>query len=315
MTRFIKFIPSEKATELRKHPFAFALLCLIAEQACRTANHPNGLGIGQAHIGDYKAIGATRQQYRTALKYLVVNEYIEIVETCRSRSKKKANHRSTTDLTTEITTASTTYGTLAKLVDNSVWNINLENGKTKVTTEITTSLTTGLPRINHEQEYKNDKEEKEQNTRAEIFSTHSRKSESDDLQELPAKLIAKKEKSDPLKSAFRQFVTLTQEEHDKLLAIHGKETFDAMLDELNSWKGRTGKTYKSDYMAMDAGSWVVKKIYNEKNTKLENLNKMAYQRKTYEVNNKRTSRTEDSEPRFKAANIIDLSIEPVANAR
>jgi hypothetical protein len=39
-----------------------------------------------------------------------------------------------------------------------------------------------------------------------------------------------------------------------------------MLDILNSYKGRSGKTYESDYFAMDAGSWVVQSA-KERNSK------------------------------------------------
>ena len=80
-------------------------------------------------------------------------------------------------------------------------------------------------------------------------------------------LPCKKEKvSEPeiAKIAYRQFVFLTEQEHKTLLSLHGKDTFDSMLDILNSYKGRSGKEYKSDYSAMDAGSWVVKEAVKPK---------------------------------------------------
>lgn len=72
--------------------------------------------------------------------------------------------------------------------------------------------------------------------------------------------IEKEKASEFPKIKFREFVLLSQKEFDSLLALHGKDFLDLMLDELNSYKGRTGKEYKSDYYAMAAGSWVVKKI-------------------------------------------------------
>src|SRR5574338_783773 len=130
--RFIKFIPSEKASYLRSnYPFAFLLLQLVAERARRTLNDPSGLQIGEAYIGDHKSFGATRQQYRTALKHLVDKQFLQIIENCRTRKKS--------------TTGSTTIGTKVKLIDNTIWDINLDYEKV----ESTTGSTTAQPPTNH----------------------------------------------------------------------------------------------------------------------------------------------------------------------
>ena len=71
----------------------------------------------------------------------------------------------------------------------------------------------------------------------------------------------KKEKVEKIK--FRDSVELTQEEHDKLLAEHGKEKFDQMLDKLNSYKASHGKQYDSDYHTMINGGWVRREIEKE----------------------------------------------------
>lgn len=86
----------------------------------------------------------------------------------------------------------------------------------------------------------------------------------------PEKKKEKKEKNEEEeknikkeKIAFREFVTLTQDEHKKLLDLHKIEKLNRMLDKLNSYKGRSGKEYKSDYSALDAGSWVLKDVTKE----------------------------------------------------
>jgi hypothetical protein len=126
------------------HPNAFILLYYIARRARRIAGHPDGLNIGECHLGDWKAIGLSRQNYRTALKILCAMKIIEITETNRTRKK------STTGITTE--------GTKVKLLNSTIWDINPE-----VTNHQTNHcLTTDQPLPNHElRRDKKDKNEKE----------------------------------------------------------------------------------------------------------------------------------------------------------
>lgn len=63
--------------------------------------------------------------------------------------------------------------------------------------------------------------------------------------------IEKKEK----KRAFAENVTLTEEEHGKLLAAYGAANTRKLIDKLDNFKGSKGRTYKSDYRAIL--SWVV----------------------------------------------------------
>lgn len=71
----------------------------------------------------------------------------------------------------------------------------------------------------------------------------------------------KKEKIEKIK--FRDSVELTQDQHDKLLAEHGKQKLDEMLDKLNSYKASHGKQYDSDYHTMINGGWVKREIEKE----------------------------------------------------
>jgi len=223
--RFIKFIPSFESDFLQEnHPNAFLLLCLIAKRARRTSGNPDGLEIGEAYLGDHKKAGIiSRQQYRTALDILIGRGHIKKIETCRTRKKS----------TTEITTGTTTIGTKIKLLRSDIWDINTEDNDHQINHLINHRPTTDQPRT------RMNKNEKNENKKEKI--------EKEKAPEVP-------------KIKFRDFVSLSQKEFDSLLALHGKDFLDLMLDELNSYKGRTGKEYKSDYYAMAAGSWLVKKI-------------------------------------------------------
>lgn len=124
--RFIKFIPSEKSEWLQEHyPNAFLLLSQIARRARRTENSPDGREIGEAHIGDYKKAGIeTEKRYRTAKKVLEDFGYIRIVETRRSLKGRLKNHKSTKNGENRATQRAT-KGTLVKLLDSDIWDVNI----------------------------------------------------------------------------------------------------------------------------------------------------------------------------------------------
>lgn len=65
-------------------------------------------------------------------------------------------------------------------------------------------------------------------------------------------------KKKPDKKQYADFVTLTEAEYEKLVDGHGKAAADKFVEELNLYKGSTGKTYKSDYMTIL--NWVVDKV-------------------------------------------------------
>lgn len=121
---------------MANHPNAYLLLNLVAMRAQRTPNAPSGLEVGEALIGDYEAIGATRGQYRAALKVLTRMKYLTISETCRNRKK--------------ATTVTTTVGTKVKLLNSDIWNINPEPNNHRNDHRATTER----PPSDHEQESK-----------------------------------------------------------------------------------------------------------------------------------------------------------------
>jgi hypothetical protein len=64
------------------------------------------------------------------------------------------------------------------------------------------------------------------------------------------------------KVQFAEFVTMTNAEHEALLATHGAADTARLIEILDDYKGSSGKTYKSDYRAIK--SWVVGKLNEEK---------------------------------------------------
>jgi hypothetical protein len=100
---FVKLIRGRTVEDMLEHdPPAYHLVTVIALRANRT-NKINILGLnpGEALIGDYRRYGMTRQVYRGALR----------------RLKKRGF----------VTTRATSKGTIAKLVDTRIYDINVED--------------------------------------------------------------------------------------------------------------------------------------------------------------------------------------------
>lgn len=258
---FRKLIICEKTNWLlSKFPNAFLLLTLIAIRARRYAGHLDSKEIGDAHIGDWKACGLSEQQYRTAIKKLVSFNFIKIKETNRTRKK------STTGVTTE--------GTLVTLLNSDIWDVNLEESNDRINDRATTEQRLS----NDEQEYKEIKNDKNKNKKEKI-----KKEKIPEVLEIP-------------KIAYRQFVTLTEIQYQSLINENEKSFVDLMLDELNSYKGSTGKKYDSDFYTMIKGGWVYKKIAKD-----------SKDGKTYKKPDTIGNESLTGEPRFKGRNVLSIT--------
>jgi len=147
MTSFIKMNRDSELSDYLaiNHPNAFILLYFIAKRARRTEGSPDGLHIGESHLGDWEAMGLTEQKYRTAKKVLCQYNILTIIETNRTRKKS--------------TTGSTTTGTKVKLLRSDIWDINAKLNNVSSNDCLTTDQR--LP--NDEQECKEYKECKESN--------------------------------------------------------------------------------------------------------------------------------------------------------
>lgn len=63
------------------------------------------------------------------------------------------------------------------------------------------------------------------------------------------------------KIKFAEFVSMTEEEHQKLVLEHGEVKVKRMIEVLDNYKGSKGKKYKSDYRAIL--NWVVGRVEEE----------------------------------------------------
>lgn len=67
------------------------------------------------------------------------------------------------------------------------------------------------------------------------------------------------------KIKYADFVSLTKDERDKLVAEYGEEGTKRLVEILDNYKGQNGKTYKSDYRAIL--NWVVGRMKEEQERK------------------------------------------------
>lgn len=127
---FIQLIRSNEVENLIKsRPSAYILLTLIALRARRTRDRSfDGLNIGEAYIGDHNCYGASAREYRTDKKLLA--EYG--IATFRTTNR----------------------GTIARLVDTTIFNINPEE---------TTSQKTRKRQEHDNQQTTNNNDKKENN--------------------------------------------------------------------------------------------------------------------------------------------------------
>lgn len=134
---FIKLIRSGYSLDLIKHPNEFTLLSLIAYRAKRTGKlNIHKLEIGESLIGDHNSCGLTRQKYRTALNNLIEWKI--------------------------ITTKTTNKGTIAKIINSDIYDVNVEYHNRQDNQPTTNKPTINQPSDNHQTNHqittnKNDK--------------------------------------------------------------------------------------------------------------------------------------------------------------
>ena len=116
MRHFIKFLEDSPEFEalIVARPTAFALLGLIAYRARKAGlKIDDGIGVGEAYIGDFKSYGVTEQVYRTDKEYL--------------KKYKIATFKPTTK------------GTIAKIVNPCVFDISRDYAPTDKATDKSTA--------------------------------------------------------------------------------------------------------------------------------------------------------------------------------
>jgi hypothetical protein len=65
----------------------------------------------------------------------------------------------------------------------------------------------------------------------------------------------------PAKVKYAEFVSMTEDEYNKLIQQYGEDLTKRMIDVLDNYKGASGKKYKSDYRAIL--NWVVDRVTKE----------------------------------------------------
>lgn len=109
---------------IERSPAAFLLLTQIARRAKRTETLLSPLKLGEALVGDFKSLGFSRQKYRSAKHNL--------------QAWGLATFRTTNK------------GTIAKLTNTMVYNINIDNNNHPDNHQITIKATSQQPSNNHQ---------------------------------------------------------------------------------------------------------------------------------------------------------------------
>jgi len=131
---WVKMMRGEDFNELiEKSPLAFALAAVIAQRARFKpgVNLLNGLCQGEAFLGDHKAYGMSKQQYRTAKKRLEKWRFATFKPTSR--------------------------GTTAKLINTRLFDVLNETAEKPANTRGNTQTTRSQHASNNKQECKNER--------------------------------------------------------------------------------------------------------------------------------------------------------------
>lgn len=116
MSGFLKLTRGETVEDLLyNHPNEFRLLTIIAYRARRSKSVSGNLQPGEALIGDWKKMGFSQQQYRTA--------------------------KSNVQAWGFITTKATNKGTIAKLSSSTIFDINIYDTNDQINEQVTTQPT------------------------------------------------------------------------------------------------------------------------------------------------------------------------------
>ena len=83
----------------------------------------------------------------------------------------------------------------------------------------------------------------------------------DGAEEPPKRKRGRPKKPEVPKVKYAEFVTMTEEEYEKLVAELGEEKAKRAIEILDNYKGQSGKTYKSDYRAIL--NWTIERVNEE----------------------------------------------------
>ncbi len=221
--RFIKFIPSKEAMWLLKNKGHAFRLLTIIAESARRYSGDPD-GL---EIGEC-FIGGHENYDMTEQNYRTAKDILVKRQHLKIVETCRTRKKSTTGVTT--------VGTKVKLLSSIVWDINSDEGNDRSNDCPTTDQRPTNDKLRKNKKEKKEEENKQPHTPSLNFSS---------------------------KIKFRENVDLTQIEFDSLNSKHGKDFLDKMLDALDSYKGSTGKQYKSDFHTMKDGGWVVERVKKE----------------------------------------------------
>ena len=189
MSTFIKLYRENKdIDELLKHPNEWVLLTVIARRASRNGSKILGLKPCEALIGDYKNYGMSEQNYRTAKKNLAAWGF--------------------------VTFRATNRGTIAKLINSDIYDINAEQPNEPHNGQPTDSQRTGNEQVTTNKNNKKVKNKKEKIlTQAEI------------IYQVYPKHVGKKAALKAITKALKEvsFETLLEKTEEYTVSIEGKD--------------------------------------------------------------------------------------------
>ena len=109
-------------------------------------------------------------------------------------------------------------------------------------------------------DYQSDEQQNEQQVNNKRTTTEQQVNTNKNVKNVKEQKNVKKKDIIP-KVKFAEFVSLTQDEYDKLVLAHSEDRTKQMIEILDNYKGANNKKYASDYRAIL--NWVVKRVEEE----------------------------------------------------
>lgn len=186
-------------------------------------------------------LGISEQRLRTLIKKMIDDDMIEVVKTFSKF-------------------------TLYRVKNYHVFNQHDNHQNNQMNNQQDNQQKTAIPLGESENNNQQNNQESNQHDNQHINRTATSKQPADNqqvttIEECKERKNVKKEKKKVIKTKYAEFVNMTEEEYNNLIAAHGEERTKRMISVLNNYKGAKGKTYKNDYMAIL--SWVVERVADD----------------------------------------------------
>ena len=202
---------------------------------------------------DYQNVHLKRGQIVTTISQIAEQSSLTVQQVRTVLNRLKATGKITVSSTSKFSVI-TLVEYDCDIVTNSQNNVPLtdeqqtNNSQSTVNQQTNNSQSTDLLIINKKTEEQKDKKAEETNVSA-------------SAPEFPESQPRKTKKSVPEKKRYADCVTLTEEEHSKLVEKYGETAVRWCIEKLDNYKGSTGRKYASDYRTIL--SWVIESYQEE----------------------------------------------------